>query len=122
MKKIFNLIDMTQREIKRGIPTSENLEEVSCQTLLDLKRFFEINSLCAIEIHHTLHSLGFVSIGLTVIKLFQSFKNQMADFVRYNMLFFKPKGLYMENDDLLDDPKQDAMNKTLKKRQSKLFS
>ena len=113
---------MTQREIKRGIPTNENNEEVSCQSLLDLKRFFEINSLCALEIHHTLHSLGFDSIGLIVIKLFQSFKHQMTDFIRYNVLFFKTKGLYIENEDLLDDQKQDVMDNIPKKRQSKIFS
>ena len=123
MNKICTLLDLTQKEIKRSGPLNDNAgnKDVSLEMLLDLKRFYEINSLCTLEIFHHLHSVGLISIGLTIIKLFQAFKNQMADFVKYNVMFFKTKGLYIDNN--IDTPRTEGINMMSgqKKRQSNIL-
>lgn len=118
MKKICNLIDITQKEIKKIMELSniENNESsgTSFDLILDLKRFHEINSLCLLEIYHELQSLDLLPIGVAILNLFKSFKEETQNFMKYTLMFMKSKNIFNFNE---ADKKEEQM-KPPRQRQS----
>jgi len=122
MNKLCALVDLLQREMRKP-PFSNDSDNsnVSLDQLLNLKRFYEINSLCALETYHQLQMLGFPSIGIVILKIFQSFKLQITDLIKFNIKLFKLKGIHFETDILEENDKNTNANLAdlPKKRQSK---
>lgn len=119
MNKICNLIEMTQKEIKKSVNSNsenETQKETSLKTFLELKRFYEINSLCTLEIFHELQSLGLVSIGMALILLFQSFKMQMNNILRMTLQNFKNKGLFFEEGEEQDKKEPNNFTPLMKQK------
>lgn len=95
MKKLCTLIDLTQKEFKKtNEMNNENSSQISLELFLDMKRFDEINSLCLLEIYHELHLLGLMPVGIAILNLFQSFKQQMLDFMRCTLFFLRSKIMF----------------------------
>ena len=121
MNRLCKLIDLLQRELHKPSHSETNSMDISFEHLLKLKHFSELNSLCALETYHQLQILDFTSIGVVIIKLFQSFKLQIQDLMRFCIMLFKSKGMHFDNEVIMDETeKKNSSGHTdlPKKRQS----
>ena len=93
------MLDLIDKEFKKKFNISSTIAldvEITEEYLLNLKKFYQFYLLCLIEICNKLNDIGLGVLGLTLIQIFQTFKANMAFFLKFNIFFFKMKNLYKE--------------------------
>lgn len=99
MRKIQLLLELTDKEFKKKFNLTSTISldmEISCDFLLQIKKFYQFYLLCLIEICNKLGDIGLGFASATLLQLFQTFKLNMAFFMKFNIFFFKMKNFYKE--------------------------
>ena len=109
VEKIQILLELLDKEFKKKFNITNNLNldvEITQEYLFGLKKFYQFYLLCLVELCNKINHFGLGFLSVTIMQMFQTFRVNMAFFMKFNIFFFKMKNLYTESK--TDDAPQES--------------
>lgn len=94
------LLELLDKEFKKKFNISENLtldSKITQEYLSSLKKFYQFYLLCLMELCNKINHYGLGFLSVILIQMFQTFRVNMAFFMKFNIFFFEMKNLYRES-------------------------